>query len=1458
MLDHEQAKGLTRDGRKQSKFGGISERFKRMKQRTTRTLNHGLAKCLPKKFHAKLFGNVEALKELTAGVRTVHLNDPAANDAFVNNFISTSKYEVWNFLPIFLFEQFSRPANAYFIVIGILGALPLFSLVEGFGRYGILITLSIMIGISGIREVVEDVRRHSQDKKVNNADSFVLGHGECKWGAIRVGNIIRVNNKEHLPADIVLLSVSSLDGVVFVETKNLDGETNLKRKMSLLPVSNLCISEEKMLGLSGVIECDAPNDKIYKFSGSLSLKLNVDDDSMESDDQDMQTSAGTKTKKFALSPENVLVRGSSVQNTDYVYGIVVYAGVDTKLMKNMKPSPKKISLLEKKANTYLLLPLLFQIICTALLFGFGLSRCNSSEALQFWYFNPDAVACTSLDKFALFVRQFTLMSSFVPIGLYVTMELCRLLQNYFITRDRSMYYAPLDVYTQVRTTGLNEENGIVDYIFSDKTGTLTANEMVFQKCVVGETIYSNMPDSDREFYESSQKVESLAELRSTMQSVRSKNGSSELQSGSISSESAELAIQFFSLLALCHTVVPQSSIKKEESKQRKRLESMDNLKEFAPSASDPLSARNSADISSTIDCPQTSVTFDDENRSEESESKPDYQATSPDEAALVMAAYQQGFQFVARTSSTMIVDVFGTQEEWEILAVLEFNSTRKRMSMVARLKTDKEQRLWLFCKGADSVIFERLSPGQEEQADKLTATLDIFAAEGLRTLVMAYAELDEDVFFNWLEKYTEASSIVGDARDAAVEEVENSLEINLQILGATAIEDKLQENVPETLIAMGRAGIKLWVCTGDKQETAINIGLSCGILDENMDVVILNEQNLEDTEAQIDRAMGRWSALRSLRSSQNVDAKSESKLAGRKGIQMGDNSDSMPGSGGEQNVSNDHYSDDIHFSHFGIVVDGGTLNYALSPELAYKFMLVARMAKTVISCRVSPKQKTEIVELVRRFEPDKITLAIGDGANDVGMIQAAHIGIGLYGKEGVEAVLASDFALGRFYFLSTLLFVHGRWCYKRLSKMVMAVLYKSIIWSLLDVYNAFYIEFSSAPLVDPLLGGMYNLLITSLPTLILGVWDYDVSKSYALMFPELYRKGLRRSSSRYRNFLSWIAAGVWHSALIYFSVRSSFGIGLASVTKFGKSDGLSSFGILNMGLASFVVHAYIMIFIGSWNIVTAGLYLLSLLSFIFLALVFSSPAVSDAVSPTIYLVSQQLFAQAKTWLMFIIVPVMAVIPYSAYRYYKRNYHPGLKHMIQELMRTGIRREDVLLPPITHTKAKALPRFVRRQAGFSVSGYNFDMDDTGATLRTAFRPDYRRIRMRHLKRSGSDTELDVAGIKSERMAQMKHRRARSDADALKNPLMSDAEANAAAMAAAAGLSHALQAQQQQIQAESLTDEVVSTVNTANLKKQRTRRGPARKVQFDTPNESDSANQIDSEAEQQQESGRRLSA
>lgn len=1218
------------------------------------------------------------------------------NAGFPTNYVSTTKYSPLNAVPKFLVEQFTRFSNAYFLLVGILYCIDDISPVVASGRYAGLGVLSVVVAISGVKEAIEDGRRYKQDRSVNRARTEILGGkggaGGDRWDSVNVGDIVKVRSGETFPADLLLLSSASEDGLAYVETKQLDGESNLKVKVAARALASAFSSEEAAMAVRGKVQCEAPNDRLYKFHGAVTIDSVAE--GVAEGREDAALSSGELREMDAptvpVGPENLMIRGSSLRNTAFVLGLVINTGRDTKLMQNVKPRPRKNSRLERTSSRFLAISFLLQLCIVVSLTIRSVQLCRELYVTGFAWYLFDRESCSAGASALKFFTFFATFSGLIPISLYVTMEIVRGWQVYFIGRDIHIMDHVNGVKTEVRTSNLNEELGVVRYVFTDKTGTLTANQMIFKKASLGGRVYSSTPADEMPENGATR----LQELCDAIQSGAAADVASS-SAATFTPHEVNTGEMGLRLLAICHSVVAEAP----------------RPAGSAAASSDASDVEGDSDLALKLDRRETGDVGTGET--------PDitYQASSPDEAALVAAARAHGFKFISRSNRLLTIEVNGELEEYELMEILEFDSTRKRMSVIVR---GPDGRIKVFTKGADCVIFERLAPDQDPNLT--TEHLHDFAVEGLRTLCLAYADLDESFYQKWKLRYMQASSQM-ENRDEAVAAVAEEVETGLTLIGATAIEDKLQDDVPETLRMLEQASVKIWVLTGDKQETAINIGLSCGAIEDGMDVYIINEDNVEDTAAQMDCAIGRWKALLH-------DPGMERKL--------------------------------------GLVIDGQTLHHALTPELQKKLMHLGRMARSVIACRVSPKQKTELVELVRRHEKDKVTLAIGDGANDVGMIQAAHVGVGIVGVEGQEAKLASDYSIGQFRFLQRLMLVHGRWSYKRLSKMVLYTIYKTMALTMCELYWATSTAFTGQPLLDPWLTGVYNLFSASLPPLILGILDQELSADYALSFPEIYVKGQRNTAFNLSVFLHWIATAVWHSALVFY--MTAWGVGDQAQGN-GQHLGMWSFGTIVFTLVTIVVHSFAVLYQSAWTRLTVGLYLISIFAWFLIGPLFSIEAISlnTDLSPNLFGVTHRILSDARVWFLIFVVPVMCVTPSLLWKFWKRQQKPNLKMLVQELIRSGLTREDVTSDfvskplrrlPSYDPEASGLTgpvgpaTFVKDEQQYTFSGFNFDGDEGVSLLvrRHAYANSkgLRRRRMRILKRAGSDTELDVAGVITEQV------------------------------------------------------------------------------------------------------------
>ena len=856
-----------------------------------------------------------------AGPRIIQLNNPPANAAnrYVNNHVSTTKYNAFSFVPKFLFEQFSKYANVFFLFTAIIQQIPNISPTN---RYTTIVPLIIVLIVSAIVELVEDYRRRQSDASLNNSKASVLRGSSfetTKWVNVSVGDIIRVESEHSFPADMVLLASSEPEGLCYIETANLDGETNLKIKQAIPETAGL-VSPSELSRLGGRLKSEPPNSSLYTYEATLT----------------MHASGGEK--ESPLQPDQLLLRGATLRNTPWVHGVVVFTGHETKLMRNATATPIKKTEIERMINKQILMlgAILIGLSVISSIGDLVIRTVQGSKLEYLYYGNVNGAAQFFKDLLTYWI----LYSNLVPISLFITVEIVKYSTAILINSDLDMYYDVTDTPANCRTSSLVEELGQIEYIFSDKTGTLTRNQMEFRQCSIGGIQYADEVPEDRKAGEGDYSgIHDFKRLESNRQNH----------------VTSPLIDQFLTLLATCHTVIP-----------------------------------------------------------EQNEEKPGtikYQAASPDEGALVEGAVQLGYRFIARKPRSVMISAGGQELEYELLAVCEFNSTRKRMSAIYRCP---DGRIRCFCKGADTVILERLDKQENPHVDATLQHLEEYAGEGLRTLCLSMREIPEQEFQEWCQIFNQAATTVSGSRAEELDKAAELIEHDFLLLGATAIEDKLQEGVPDTIHTLQTAGIKVWVLTGDRQETAINIGMSCKLISEDMTLLIVNE---ESSGATRDNLTKKLSAIKS----QSATSTELETLA--------------------------------------LIIDGRSLTYALEKDMEKLFLDLAVMCKAVICCRVSPLQKALVVKLVKRHLKS-ILLAIGDGANDVSMIQAAHVGVGIAGLEGLQAARSADVAIGQFRYLRKLLLVHGAWSYKRVSIVILYSFYKNVAMFM----TQFWVSHASAAL----------------------------------------------------------------------------------------------------------------------------------------------------------------------------------------------------------------------------------------------------------------------------------------------------------------------------------------------------------------------------------------------------------
>ncbi|CAB1351982.1 unnamed protein product, partial [Coregonus sp. 'balchen'] len=881
---------------------------------------------------------------------------------------------------------------------------------------------------------------------------LVLVFQVSKWMNIHVGDVVRLKKNDHIPVM----------------------ETNLKFKMGLKVTDERLQEERQLAQFDAMIVCEEPNNRLDKFTGTMRWRKD----------------------RFPLDLDNMMLRGCRIRNTDEC--------ADTKIMRNGGKTRFKRTKIDELMNymVYTIFVILV-LLCAGLAIGntFWYEEVGSKA----WYLNDGKDQTASYRGFLSFWGYIIVLNTMVPISLYVSVEVIRLGQSKFINWDLQMYYQEKDTPAKARTTTLNEQLGQIEYIFSDKTGTLTQNIMAFKKCTIAGRTFGDPTNSEGVTLDRGRPVD----FTWNKHADRKFEYLDHSLVACIQSKKDKNALEFFKLLSLCHTVMV-----------------------------------------------------------EQKEDELVYQAASPDEGALVTAARNFGFVFLSRTQDTITISEMDQEMTYEMLALLDFNSDRKRMSIILRFP---DGRIRLYCKGADTVIYERLSPNSRYKEVTQTA-LDIFANETLRTLCLCYKDISEQEFDAWAKKHKAASVAMGN-REAALDRVYEQIESNLMMIGATAIEDKLQDGVPETIAKLAKADIKIWVLTGDKKETAENIGYSCELLTDDMQVHYGEDVNEKLRIRQANRrdqppAFGRTRKKRPA-STTPLDA-------------------AQPIDDWEKETRQ---------------VD---------------FVNMACECEAVICCRVTPKQKANVVSLVKKYKK-AVTLSIGDGAND----------------EGMQAVMSSDYAFAQFRYLERLLLVHGRWSYIRMCKFLRFFFFKNFAFTLV-AYEDWFIT-------------LYNVMYSSLPVLLVGLLDQDVNDKLSRKFPKLYLPGQQGALFNYKNFFISLFHGIFTSLVIFFIPYGAF---LQTMGQDGEAP--SDYQSLAVVMASsliFTVNLQISLETSYWTFVNCFAVLCSI-------------AIYFGIMFDIHRVASNALRQPYLWLTIILTVGISLLPVICIQFLYKTIWPSVGDDVQ--------------------------------------------------------------------------------------------------------------------------------------------------------------------------------------------------
>ncbi|TPX51822.1 hypothetical protein SeLEV6574_g00051 [Synchytrium endobioticum] len=1057
---------------------------------------------------------------------------PKGKHAKNANYIKTTKYSLLTFLPLNLYNQFKRFYNLYFLVAAFSVFLPGGDTLSPISQ---VLPLVLVLIVNAIKEIIEDYLRWRADQAANNAPAIIVRNGKrisIRSKDVNTGDIVVVTKNKKFPVDAVLISSSYEDGSCFIQTAELDGETSLKRRGALQELAGMT-SDEIVGRLGGFIESEQPNQRLDEFEGRLTLTHTP--------------GGGTASTVYPLTLNQLMFRGATLRNTDYAYGIVIYAGRNTKIMKNFNQGKVKMSTLEKRMNHLIVAAFVFNLflLVTSSIFSIFRGRfiynkeqariaAGLTQPMDYaieWYLGPASTpgVYTSVKIITSFFAMYTYV---IPISLFVSIEIVRLIQVTFMNWDGKMAGLQVDadgkevlVPMKANNSNLNEDLAVVEYIFSDKTGTLTRNLMKLSNWYIGSTDYCEMNNPG------------------CMGKV--------LNDSLLSNEDAKNIGLFARCVGLCNTVLPQRDDRTGE----------------------------------TV-----------------------YEAQSPDESALLQGLAGDDVILRSRTKQTVVLNILGKDEVYDHLALMDFTSDRKRMSVVVR--SPKDGKLMLFCKGADNMLLARLSkdatvnpPAIIQQAED---ALSHYSNSGLRTLVVGWKPLTEEEYSRFKHDFEAAEQALTD-RTERIAAACDSIETDLIYLGCTAIEDRLQDQVSETLDYLLKCGIKVWLLTGDKQETAINIATSSKLIQADMILRTVSGANKRDVKYSLER----------------IKADMANTPENRRNV---------------------------------LVVRGETLTTVFDGKLELDLLAIGQQCAAVVCARMAPLQKAMVVDLVRK-KLKKITLAIGDGANDVSMIQAAHIGVGIMGKEGNQAVRAADYAFAEFRFLKRLIAVHGRYSYLRLTGIVYHSFYKNLAFIMIQWGFGFVSGWSAQIAMEQLFFTLFNVFYTSLYPIVSAVFERDVAEDKIGEYPQLMKE------IRTGVFWNWWKAcqttcsALWHALVIFGSVYYVNSEG--NLDHQGRTNGYwAQCYFLSTPLLLTVV----------WKSVTETKHFIVLTVFV----IGASLALNTA---TMAIVSYFGYAQVGIfylehvlpayYLCMLLVPAMAMLPDVGFKYLKRTYGASDADIISE-------------------------------------------------------------------------------------------------------------------------------------------------------------------------------------------------
>ena len=962
--------------------------------------------------------------------KMVYIKDQYMNYTEWSNKIENHKYNLITFIPIVLFNQFKQFGNFFYLIMSVSQFFD--QLVVGF-LFTYISPLSIVVSISMLKELYDDINRRIQDKNTNSTLITVLNYDEInnsvekihkKASSLLVGDILEIKKNMRIPAAIIVLKTfnEGNDNQAFIRTDQLDGETDWKLRKA--PETTQDMSELELVTYEGKLECSPPSKLIYNFEGALHLK---------------------NGEREPLNLENTMW-ASTVLASQKIIGIVIYTGKESRSIMNSSTPKLKIGILDEELNTTNVYLFCFMVILSLILtFLKGITL--------------------SLQTLYNFIKFIILFCAIIPIALRVNLDVSKTWFSLVINRDKDIDK------TIARNSTIPEELGRISYIFSDKTGTLTKNEMIFKRLAMASDDFGEHNFNELEDILNDECSKNDAPLLDVYNIINKRN---EQEENSINintlnnSNNIDNVINNIDIKASNGTNEINTSHEQTKKKIKIRRKRNNIIRDT---------------ITAMLLCNNVTPVKD------ELTDKITYQASSPDEIALVQFAETLNMKLIYRTDKIIkIKNANDIEEEFDILANFPFSSETKRMGIV--LKNKKYGHIIFYLKGAENIIKNFT---KEEQVGYIDENAENLATTGLRTLVLTQKLISEEEFNKWNIEYKDAlNSMIN--RKENIAKVISKLENDMEFLCVTGVEDLLQDNVQTTIDNLRNAGMKIWMLTGDKVETAKCISISAGIKAKHHKIFTIKYEDISSDSKE--------------RTINNLLLK-----------------------------FNEYNTKSITDPHI-FFLDGEVLDLSLK-NCEKEFFTTTKDSPSVVCCRCSPTQKRIVVQTIKKYVKAR-TAAVGDGGNDVAMILEADVGIGIVGKEGLQASLAADYSITEFQKLNGLLLWWGRMAYKNTSTMANFVIHRGLIISINQFIFSMVFYYNPVALYNGMLSLGYSTVFTALPSISI-LLDQDINRSNVLKFPPLYKILLKGRELNFKNFLWWFFKSIFQSGIIMFGAILLFG-----------------------------------------------------------------------------------------------------------------------------------------------------------------------------------------------------------------------------------------------------------------------------------------------------------------------------